>query len=142
MFVSSPLIGRMLRQARWFQGPDSLDDRQIVMLRAMPIFPQAQTEGAQPALLDLLESRQLAPQGTRADILPGSSFICAESEAEAQIMVRHLGVRQLSRAEVLQQHVFTRWPPAPEATLAGVCCPALSPFSFVALHASPAGSDA
>ena len=98
-------------QARWFQGPDALGDIQRMMLRAMPIFEEARpaTMDDDPAsFLDLLEVRQLAPPGTRLDILPGSSFVRAHSPAEARMMVEHLGVLQLNRSQMLQQHVFTR----------------------------------
>ena len=99
-------------QVRWFQGQDTLSNKLKLTLRSMPIFEEAQPASAgssgEPCFLDLLDQRQLAPTGTPLEILPGSNFERAHSEAEARILVDHLGVRQLTRTEVLQQHVFHR----------------------------------
>ncbi|KAK9798935.1 hypothetical protein WJX73_003884 [Symbiochloris irregularis] len=108
-------LSAFLLQVQWYEGGDILSKSLKNMLCAMPIFEEAQSSAAMAAgsgsaatFLDLTQPRQLAPQGTRIDILPGSTFVRAHSDAQARILVDHLGVKRLSQTEVLQNHVFHR----------------------------------
>ena len=101
---------------QWYEGNNVLGKGHKAMLCAMPIFEEAQSSaaiaagsGSTATFLDLLQPRQLAPHGTRIDILPGSTFVRAHSDAQAHVLVDHLGVKRLSQTEVLQNHVFHRW---------------------------------
>eukprot|EP00803_Ostreobium_quekettii_P010692 evm.model.scf_230.1 EVM.evm.TU.scf_230.1 scf_230:55-29919(-) len=97
----------------------------VDLLRRIPMFQRAgvsaaegrkgTSNGAQPEFTDLLNRCYLPPEGVDKALL-GRDFIEAGDPAEASIMVRHLGVKQLSKVELYKQHVIHRIQELPPAT--------------------------
>jgi hypothetical protein len=113
----------MLRvQERWFAGEAGIDEQQLRLLRALPIFastPAAPAACAEAGIgagartgnehLDLLEPRFLAPEGADPGLLAGGSFFLPGGPEECCVLTQRLGVQQLDDERFLIDHILPRW---------------------------------
>ena len=123
----TPLIPRnvmilMCSQERWFAGEGAIEEQQLRLLRALPIFPitclarqeehSAARSGAaraDSAYVDLLEPRFLAPEGTDPGLLSGGAFLRPAGVAKGRMLTQRLGVIQLSNERFLIDHILPRY---------------------------------
>ena len=92
-------------QGRWFEK--GLTNVQRTVLQSLHIYETVPGKNF-GATLDLLISRDLAPEGAPTALLKDSGLIVAGSQYEAKVLEEYFGMRRLSNAEFLIQHVLTR----------------------------------
>ena len=85
-----------------------MDNSQTMALRALSIFETASGPD-QSRFVNLLQASSMAPLDSDTGLLKGTGLIIAGSSHEASVMEDRLGVTMLSRSDLLEEHVFSRY---------------------------------
>lgn len=94
-----------LCQSKWFSS-GMMDAPHLQVLRTLPVFESYSSSGGR-LFVDLSHSKRwFAPDGIDDGLL-GDSFVQAESQKEAEVLSKYLGITKLSKTSFYRDHLFS-----------------------------------